>query len=225
MADAIVVRERGDVVAYAWARPRGSLLHVVHVVVAPDKRGQGLGRVLMAALAARARAAGLPSWMLNVKPDNLAARALYERCGMAVVSEGASMRLAWANVARLEEAPGVTTSVVEAPEDAAFERAFSLERGEIAGLRATRTPLGAREGGAPVSFGAFDPHVPGLAPLRVRAPRYVRPVLEAARSYAPPGQAHVLAFVEGDRALACALESVGGTVVLRALRMRGDVPA
>ncbi len=74
--DAIVLRHGDAVVGYACARPRGDRLHVVHVIADPEYRRRGVGRALMAAVAERARAAGFQRWWLNVKPENLAARAL-----------------------------------------------------------------------------------------------------------------------------------------------------
>lgn len=58
---------------------------VVGLYVAPEAAGQGLGRALMEALIARARA--LPTLAqldLTVTEGNAVARALYERCGFTV---------------------------------------------------------------------------------------------------------------------------------------------
>ena len=60
----------------------------------------------MAAVAEQTRAAGLQRWRLNVKPENLAARALYERWGMKVVLASVSMRIRWSDVERSVHAGG-----------------------------------------------------------------------------------------------------------------------
>src|SRR5262249_46554025 len=86
LPDALFLREGERVAGYVWARARGEQLHVVHVVTGHGFRQKGVGRALMRAAAARGRARGLSRWMLNVKPENHAARALYARCGLRVTS-------------------------------------------------------------------------------------------------------------------------------------------
>lgn len=111
--DAIVLRHGGAVVGYACARPRGDRLHVVHVITDPEYRRRGVGRALMAAVAERARAAGFQRWRLNVKPENLAARALYERWGMKVVLASVSMRVGWSDVERIPCTPEHARGLLE----------------------------------------------------------------------------------------------------------------
>jgi GNAT superfamily N-acetyltransferase len=55
---ALVVRERGAVLGYAWARPRGMFLHVVHVITDPSARRRGVARLLLVDLAAPADEGG-----------------------------------------------------------------------------------------------------------------------------------------------------------------------
>jgi ribosomal protein S18 acetylase RimI-like enzyme len=222
---AIFLRDVDAVVGYAWARPRGERLHVVHVITDPAHRRRGVGRALMNALAERGRAAGLRRWMLNVKPENTAARELYTRCGMQVVLEGASLRLAWADVARLEPAPGVTVRPLEPADDAHFEDALGLARGDLSACRALpgRVFLGAELGGTPVGCVAFDPSFPGAPLLRVRSPEHARALLEGIRPHAQPEHDRVFAVVEGDAALEAALVAGGAEVVLRTLRMEGNI--
>lgn len=223
--DAMFLREGEAVVGYAWARRRGDSLHVVHVVVARSHRGRGAGRALMNAVAARGRALGLRRWMLNVKPENVAARALYERCGMRAVHESASIRFAWADTTRLAEAPSVVTRILAAEDDEAFETALSLSKGELDGFRTTlgRTVVGGEVEGEPVGVLAFDPSLPGASPFRLRAPEHVRPLLEALRPHARPEHDFLFAFVEGDPALESCLLAAGGRVTMRALRMEGEI--
>jgi ribosomal protein S18 acetylase RimI-like enzyme len=60
------------------ARP---LLNVHDLAVLPEFRGRGVGRALLAAAEARARARGCAKLTLEVREDNARARALYEQCG------------------------------------------------------------------------------------------------------------------------------------------------
>jgi ribosomal protein S18 acetylase RimI-like enzyme len=82
-----VVREGADVIAMA------SLLYTVStaeggkaawledVVVRPDRRGRGIGRMLLERVAARARADGVLRITLLTDPDNEPAHALYRGLG------------------------------------------------------------------------------------------------------------------------------------------------
>lgn len=60
---AIFARDGDAIVGYAWSRPRGERLHVVHVITDPAHRRRGVGRALMFELLRRARVAGLRRWM------------------------------------------------------------------------------------------------------------------------------------------------------------------
>jgi ribosomal-protein-alanine N-acetyltransferase len=222
--DASIAEVGGAVVGYAWGRLRGERFHVVHLVVDPLHRGRGVGRALMDGMAARARTAGLRRWMLNVKPENVAARALYERCGLRVVHEASSMRIAWDDVARLPN-DGLTARVIARAEDAAFEAALGLSAGELDGFRVGlgRPVFGVMREGAPVGVTAFDANFPGASPFRARSPAVARALLEGVRPRVLPGQSAIFAFVEGDPALETALVAIGAEAVLRALRMEGDV--
>jgi hypothetical protein len=188
---------------------------------------RGVGHGLMAAMAERARAAGLHRWMLHVKPENLAARALYERCGMSVTLASVSMRMAWADVARMALVPRALGRPLAPTDDSRFEDAFALSRGEISAFRdpGRRVLVGAEDSEGPAGVVAFDPSLPGASLLRVRAPEYARALLDALRPHALSGHHHLLLFVEGDAALEAALAGAGAETAMRALRMEGKVPA
>jgi GNAT superfamily N-acetyltransferase len=223
---AIFVRDGDAVVGYAWARPRGARLHIVHVITDPAYRRRGVGRALMDALAERGRAAGFRRWMLNVKPENVAARELYAQCGMQVVLEGVSLRLAWADVPRLASSAGVTTRPLAPADDARFEDALGLTRGDFSASRTLpgRVFVGAEVEGRAVGCVSFDPSFPGASVFRVSAPEHARAVLEAIRPHALPEHDRLMVFTEGDPALEAALLAAGAGVILRVLRMEGDLP-
>lgn len=67
------------------ARP---LLNVHDIAVLPDWRGQGIGRALLRAIAAEARALGCCKLTLEVREDNPAARALYATEGFGPADGG-----------------------------------------------------------------------------------------------------------------------------------------
>lgn len=81
----IVALRRGRIVGYAGLALVEDEAYVQTVGVAPAARGQGLGGRLMLALLREARRAGARSCGLEVRSDNLAARALYSRLGFVDV--------------------------------------------------------------------------------------------------------------------------------------------
>jgi len=78
--------EGTEVIGYAGLDHGGDVADIMTVAVTPAARGHGLGRRLLDELEARARAGRAASVMLEVRADNAAAIALYERAGYAVVS-------------------------------------------------------------------------------------------------------------------------------------------
>jgi ribosomal-protein-alanine N-acetyltransferase len=62
----------------------GGRAHLARVIVRPDARGRGLGRVLVRALLERAWSRGARLATLNVYAENAAARRLYEAAGFSV---------------------------------------------------------------------------------------------------------------------------------------------
>jgi [ribosomal protein S18]-alanine N-acetyltransferase len=62
----------------------GGRAHLARVIVRPDARGRGYGRVLVTALLERAASRGARLATLNVYTENQAARRLYEAAGFTV---------------------------------------------------------------------------------------------------------------------------------------------
>lgn len=74
----------GDtVIGYAGVKPVLDEGQIANIAVAPDRRGRGIGKTLLAALLDGARKAGLATVTLEVRPSNTAALALYRGAGFA----------------------------------------------------------------------------------------------------------------------------------------------
>lgn len=83
----LVAERDGEIVGTVMAGYEGHRGWINYLGVAPALQRGGLGRRLMDEAEARLRAAGCPKINLQVRPDNRAAIAFYERIGFAV--EGA----------------------------------------------------------------------------------------------------------------------------------------
>jgi ribosomal-protein-alanine N-acetyltransferase len=70
-------------VGFLLIRLTGEEAEVLTLAVRPEARGRGLGRALIEAALAHARAAGASGMFLEVAADNAPALALYERAGFA----------------------------------------------------------------------------------------------------------------------------------------------
>jgi ribosomal-protein-alanine N-acetyltransferase len=84
--DYVVLTDTDGVLGYAGLDHGGDVADVMTIAVAPRAQGRGLGRSLLGELERRATARGAGYVILEVRADNLAARALYERTGYALIS-------------------------------------------------------------------------------------------------------------------------------------------
>jgi [ribosomal protein S18]-alanine N-acetyltransferase len=82
----LVAEENGEIVGYAGAWIIFEEGHVTNVAVEASRRGQGIGKALMAALMQYAANLGVKYLTLEVRKSNLAARKLYERFGFIQLS-------------------------------------------------------------------------------------------------------------------------------------------
>ena len=80
-----VGREDGRVVGYICLWDVADELHITNVAVHPEARRRGVGRALLDSVFERARAAGSRVVLLEVRPSNVEALALYESFGFRVV--------------------------------------------------------------------------------------------------------------------------------------------
>jgi len=215
--DCLIVEEAGAVAGYGYYRALPPEVgHVVHVVTDPAFRRRGVGRLLLTEMRQRLAAAGCRDWLLNVKPSNAGAIALYESFGMTPRHRSVQVQLNWDDVARL---PAAELPAVEV-EDAAVESEFGLVKGLLANLR-TRGYLLVALGKGPLAFAAFDPQLPGAHPFRVREVAYARPLLEALRPHGRHEYIRILA--ENRPELAELLLCAGATVTLEVMQMRGAI--
>lgn len=74
----------GRIVATVMAGYEGHRGWINYLAVASELQGTGCGRVMMAAAEEHLRAAGCPKINLQVRSDNAAVRAFYERLGYGV---------------------------------------------------------------------------------------------------------------------------------------------
>lgn len=72
---------RGALHGYYLLMPAVDEAHLLDVAVAPALQGSGLGRYLLDKVAARARGLGMASILLEVRPSNTRALAVYRRYG------------------------------------------------------------------------------------------------------------------------------------------------
>lgn len=222
------VEARDGPCAYAFVEEYGERGYVRHVVVRADRRGRGVGRELMRAIARRFRDAGVHRWELNVKRDNAPAIALYESLGMRTVYSTVVTRIDWTDVACLDSPRGPALVAPVRPEDdAAIERRFGLPAGQVARLRAApddvlRRLVDAR--GDVVGFARLNPSFPGCFPFRVADPRHARTLLDALRAFVPPVPPWLQLVIEDDAATAAALDAAGARRVFEILHLEGPVP-
>jgi [ribosomal protein S18]-alanine N-acetyltransferase len=84
--DYVVLTDADGVLGYAGLDHGGEVADVMTIAVAPRAQGRGLGRVLLDELERRAGTRGATHVILEVRADNVAALALYERSGYTVIS-------------------------------------------------------------------------------------------------------------------------------------------
>jgi len=87
IARTFVVRDTrvgGGVVAYLCWRTLGPELEILNVAVATNSQRQGIGRLLVERVIGEARNSAAEAIHLEVRESNVAAIALYRRCGFSI---------------------------------------------------------------------------------------------------------------------------------------------
>jgi ribosomal-protein-alanine N-acetyltransferase len=102
---AYVLVEAGELLGYGevWVDQDEREVELGRVIVRPQRRGQGLGRLLVGLLLQRVAQTGYPTAFVRVAPDNAAALACYAGAGFAAVTpderrrfnEGQPVAYAW----------------------------------------------------------------------------------------------------------------------------------
>lgn len=82
----LVAEDAAGLLGYAGLDHGGEVADVMTVATALQARGRGLGSALLAELERRALERGAAHLMLEVRADNTAARALYERTGYVLLT-------------------------------------------------------------------------------------------------------------------------------------------
>ncbi len=85
VARCFVVREDGTVVGYVCLWEVADELHITNIAVHPRHRRRGIARLLLGQVLDDARRRALRVVVLEVRPSNVEARALYESFGFRVV--------------------------------------------------------------------------------------------------------------------------------------------
>ncbi len=82
----VVVREAGEVVAYAVVSVAGDVAELQRIAVAPGRRRSGLAGGLLADVRRRAAADGAERVLLEVREDNVGALAFYDASGFGEIA-------------------------------------------------------------------------------------------------------------------------------------------
>ncbi|MGH7323165.1 MAG: ribosomal protein S18-alanine N-acetyltransferase, partial [Candidatus Rokuibacteriota bacterium] len=85
VARCYVVRDDGRLVGYICVWEVADEIHVTNIAVRPDARRRGIGRMLLGTVLDDARKRALRLVVLEVRPSNVEALALYESFGFQVV--------------------------------------------------------------------------------------------------------------------------------------------
>jgi ribosomal-protein-alanine N-acetyltransferase len=85
VARCYVVRDEAHVVGYICLWEVADEMHITNVAVYPGARRRGIGRLLLASTLEAARKRAMRLVLLEVRPSNVEARALYESFGFRVV--------------------------------------------------------------------------------------------------------------------------------------------
>jgi GNAT superfamily N-acetyltransferase len=197
--NALFVDDDDGPAAYGLVFPRGEAGHVTHVVVSPDRRGQGLGRVIMEEAARRLRTAGCRRWFLNVRHDNTTAIALYQRHGLRAAHRAWSLCIPGPVLLALPFDASVAVTVLTDAEARAAEARYQLHEGS-----ANRPPgigLGAWRGGTLCGAARFVAAVARAVPFKVHDPGVIRPLAEAMlRRLQEPGAVKLVLEGQPDEA-------------------------
>ena len=78
-----LLRERGVLIGYAVWMPIIQEAHLLNITLAPSRQGHGLGAWMMRSIMQEMQAQGMQQILLEVRPSNHRALALYRRLGFS----------------------------------------------------------------------------------------------------------------------------------------------
>ncbi|WP_338849823.1 ribosomal protein S18-alanine N-acetyltransferase [Massilia sp. W12] len=81
----LLCEENGAVAGYSICMDVVDEVHLLNIAVRPDLQRRGLARCILQRAIGMARAGGMQSMLLEVRPGNQRARALYERMGFVQI--------------------------------------------------------------------------------------------------------------------------------------------
>lgn len=81
----VLREEGGTLVGYFLVMPALDEAHLLNITLRRDLHGRGLARVLLDQVAQLAREKNMQSILLEVRPSNLRAKAVYERYGFVTI--------------------------------------------------------------------------------------------------------------------------------------------
>jgi GNAT superfamily N-acetyltransferase len=219
-----VATDEQRVVGYTLFEQLAETGYIRNIVTAPSARRRGVGRALMDDARSRFVAAGATSWCLNVKPGNVPAITLYERCGMSPAYRSCALRLPH-EIALPAPHSEIMLADVPTASDPTLEPAFTLLRGQLASARAKtgRRVVQLARHDRVLGIGVFAPSIPGSFPFRLVDPSFAGAFLGLLRPLCPPESTFVQVGVEDDEPLRDAVLALGAYVQLEILHMRGQL--
>lgn len=223
-------RPAGRVVGYALYDVLEGLAYVRHLVTGHETRRSGIGRALLRAVADDAVARGATRWVLNVKPDNVAAIALYASLGFRPTYRVHAVHLAWQDaLTAARAAPAdVEISPLGPGADGEVEAAMTLLPGHLGATRALggRTMLVARDraSGAIAGVSVYDPGFPSTYPFKASSPAVAFALLAATRPHAPADHDGVHMKLDDLEAVKDAVLAAGGRLRLEVVNLEAPLP-
>ena len=225
----LIAERDGHSIGYTVFQPANDVVHLAHLVAAPEARRQGVGRALMTEAVRRSRNVGCRSMTLNVRPSNTAAIRLYESFGLVATHRNIALKLAWALIDALgdHDIPLVALArEIRADDDAALEAEWNLGNGRLAAARARpgRVLWTVRSSSAPRSaLAVFHPAFPGVYPFCAPDIPHALSLLRAIRPFARREDALVHMMIENQPELANGLIQLGATMKFETIFMRGPL--
>ena len=217
-----VAERRGEVHGYVYTQTFQTTGYLRHIVVDPTVRGQRLGHLLMADAAQHLVNSGCTGWCLNVKPDNVPARALYTSVGMKHAYDSASFEIAWATVLNQRVDPLSRVVSVAADVSGEVEAQFGLPAGQLVEAeRLGRIVRAVRKEDEWAGLAAFDPLFPGSFPFHARDVRTACTLLQGLFAYARKTDSVIHFVVENHQALAQEMQAIGARPLMRFEHWRG----